>query len=207
MPDVDYHGWTHRPKSQGGTDPIEMPTSTWATFYGAAASITHIDNDYYVPINAMHTNDTAGYELAGISGTEADWLQINTPGFYTAEFLITVSGGLMLSAHVPRVEPIFSLGGTPSSMPNNLANADFVGTRFTAVDQQLSGHDEHSSLWYRIAFHWDPSSPDDGDLSDQDPLQISANLTTLDWTDSLDLLLKGFVQRVSGPGYTETSLL
>jgi hypothetical protein len=32
MSPVDYHAWTHRPKSQGGTDPIEIPSGIgpWA---------------------------------------------------------------------------------------------------------------------------------------------------------------------------------
>ena len=27
MPDVVKHAWTHRPRAQGGTDPIEIPTA------------------------------------------------------------------------------------------------------------------------------------------------------------------------------------
>lgn len=32
MPDVDYHGWTHRPKAQGGTDPVEVDVSGEVAF-------------------------------------------------------------------------------------------------------------------------------------------------------------------------------
>ena len=30
---VDYHAWTHRPKSQGGTDPIEQADTAWIAVY------------------------------------------------------------------------------------------------------------------------------------------------------------------------------
>lgn len=208
MPDLPaFHGWTHRPKAQGGTDPVDFPAAggTWATAYGAAAGIVNDSNDYFVPILQMWTNDTAGYEPGGVSGGEADWLQINTQGFYRAEFSITIQPGEFESVHIPRITPIFSLGGTPAGIQANMGPADFPGNRFTSMAEQLDGHDEHSMLYSMINFNWDPGNTDSGDLNDQDPLQISANLTSVDYTATLTLTLRMYVQRISDAGYTDVS--
>lgn len=49
MPDVVKHAWTHRPRSQGGTDPIEIPPASSAAVFRASrtSNFTVVDGEYY----------------------------------------------------------------------------------------------------------------------------------------------------------------
>jgi hypothetical protein len=208
MPDVVKHAWTHRPRSQGGTDPIQIDTggTTWATTFGSGTAITHVSNDYWIPLHQMWTNDSAGFELTGISGSDADYLQINNPGYYTIECLVTRSGGFLDNFTRPRVEVLFDLSGGFASMVPNMGPADFPGAYLVPVSELENGSTDYGALYTRAAFHWDPASPDAGDLSDQDPLKVTCNLTTTASTATLNLLSQMLVKRIAGPGYSVTDL-
>lgn len=62
MPDVDYHGWTHRPKALGGTDPVEIQ-SLQPFAYSFFSGKTIDDSTSYV-LTALSTSSYIGTGIA-----------------------------------------------------------------------------------------------------------------------------------------------
>ena len=59
------HGWTHRPKALGGTDPIDIPTGaiTWAKTYG-------VGNMMWARASKRALDDFAPWVTVGVLASE-----------------------------------------------------------------------------------------------------------------------------------------
>lgn len=89
MSGVDYHAWTHRPKAQGGTDPLELTSELpWARIErGYDLADQTIGNNTNVTINGYNHVYNMG---AGESGLDAFTdstgsnlgLRVDVPGVY-----------------------------------------------------------------------------------------------------------------------------
>lgn len=76
MPDVEYHGWTHRPKSEGGTDPIEFPSGSAMPFaYSYLTYFVAEDDTEY----SLFAGDDGGY-AGNATGAAASMYIGNDPG-------------------------------------------------------------------------------------------------------------------------------
>lgn len=90
MPDVVKHAWTHRPRSQGGTDPIEVgesaPTPVGIMTLGDRSIAT--GTKLYIPMDLFWTNDPATFGYADVTSASAKFMTIGTPGVYRAVGII-----------------------------------------------------------------------------------------------------------------------
>ena len=93
MSGVNYHAWTHRPKSQGGTDPIESTVLAWARIQKTYASTlqTCLGNNGFNNVHCGGTGDAinigAGESGAGVfdeylSGSDLIGLTTLVSGVY-----------------------------------------------------------------------------------------------------------------------------
>lgn len=74
MPEVPYHGWTHRPKAQGGTDPIEFPGGQmpFAYTWFKAASLADV-TDYSLGVDDGEFEPASFGSTAGIADFTEIW--------------------------------------------------------------------------------------------------------------------------------------
>ena len=118
MPDVPKHAWTHRPKAQGGTDPIPTevaPTPVGIMLSGQTSRTT--SSKLYIPMDLFWTNNTAVFGYADVTAAAAKFMTISEPGVYRAV------------GHI----------GTPTGSPFTVGdNPQFVfSTEFGGVDGDL----------------------------------------------------------------------
>lgn len=86
MPDVVKHAWTHRPRSEGGTDPIEIPSASAVPVGMMVSGSTSrtTGSKLYVPMDLFYTNDPAVFGYADVTAGEAKFMSIGSPGVYRA---------------------------------------------------------------------------------------------------------------------------
>lgn len=88
MPDVPKHAWTHRPRSEGGTDPIVFPESaggfTPVGMMIAGETSRASGTKLYVPMDLFWTNDTSVFGYADVTSGAAKFMSIASPGVYRA---------------------------------------------------------------------------------------------------------------------------
>lgn len=87
MSGIPYHAWTHRPKADGGTDPIEVEPAT-VTVGGAAmlrATRTAFtqSGSYQIPWSDVDTDDTSVFGLSTVTLTN-DTVVLKKQGLYLA---------------------------------------------------------------------------------------------------------------------------
>jgi hypothetical protein len=202
MPDVVKHGWTHRPRSEGGTDPIPAAAGglKWCTTFASAASITPSSGDYFFTHTDLYTNDTAAFEFADISAGRATWLQINTYGYYTCKFTASQATNWD-NAFYTTITPMFEFVSTPADLIVNSGDADFPLNNFHNDAELNVGETAHKRLWQETSFHWNPADPQ-SDLDGEDPLKITFRVETVGATAAKTIQAQMFVVRIAGPGYT-----
>lgn len=95
-----YHGWTHRPKAQGGTDPIEVPSIKTAIFSEGlrTMSITGgstVDMDF----RSLYSNDPSfGYlSTFGTSPKRARYIEVTEEGLYFVQGTVYISESTLFS--------------------------------------------------------------------------------------------------------------
>jgi len=196
------HGWTHRPKALGGTDPIDIPTGaiTWAKTYGVG-NMTDAGTTYPFEYLQMETNDTANYEPF-LSGGLFKWIQINNPGYYMFELRAVSVSSVYSNANPLFLEGSFLLGGSGASMRVNMGAPDFSGMYFTQADQLLAGNEAPSGLYTRGSFNYNPASPV-SDMDFESPLRVSGWIALAGGPGTLNLEVEMFVMRICDEGYTE----
>lgn len=135
MSPVDYHGWTHRPKAQGGTDPIEVETTPggssdpveWAllqsTTNWGAVDATVLD---FGLTNGGYDAVTPTFAVNG-----SDNFEINKAGVYTIDgFVINpgVDGSGTVRTQI-RLDIARLAGPTPSGIHGWSTGVDFFTFR------------------------------------------------------------------------------
>lgn len=84
MPDVVKHAWTHRPRAQGGTDPIESDSVVPVGMMNGFESSIATGSKLYFPMNTFYTNDSTVYGYADVTSSKAKFMTISAPGVYRA---------------------------------------------------------------------------------------------------------------------------
>jgi len=110
MPDVVKHAWTHRPKAQGGTDPIEitvtggggLPVANMSEGENSRTTGSKLKMTY----GQMWTNDTAVFGYSNVTSGKAKYMTLKEDGVYRAVFQL---------GWVNTFE--FTLGDNPSIAP------------------------------------------------------------------------------------------
>lgn len=101
MSPVDYHGWTHRPKEQGGTDPIPIELLAWPWVTLENGGQTVASGGSFVPSYLSHaywdsalvTDPTAAgdpvFDLQSVSHSGNDYWQLTleAEGWYEFEMV------------------------------------------------------------------------------------------------------------------------
>lgn len=87
MPDVVKHAWTHRPRAQGGTDPIEVEASATpsAVMLDGFTSRT-TGSKLYMTFGLFYRNAAASgvFGYSNVTGSKAKFLTISENGIYVA---------------------------------------------------------------------------------------------------------------------------
>jgi hypothetical protein len=80
-----YHGWTHRPKALGGTDPIEIASGlpVAISLRGEASFAT---SSGALPFDSISWNDDSLFGYSGVSGATAKYVTVNQSGVYSLKF-------------------------------------------------------------------------------------------------------------------------
>jgi hypothetical protein len=195
----DFHAWTHRPKAQGGTDPIDIPGGiTWALAYGND-NMVDAGSTYEFILSELYSNDATGYEAFLVGGVFM-WIQINEPGYYEMSVSAVHNSSVFSYGNDARLDCSFLSGGVTASITQNMGVADFPGVRFTDADAVIAGHNAPGGLYTRIAFNYEPANPH-SDLDFENPLQVSAMLSLAGGPGTIPINTRIFLERISEPGY------
>ena len=200
-----YHGWTHRPKSEGGTDPIPISADLkWAKATMFDTSTSGTSDRYRVTFDTLGTNDTSLFELGGISGSKANWLQINSGGYYVAIFGMDITSPGGWGAQNAQLIPLVNVSGDVQLDTQTDGFADWNIGQFTLANVHPSSlTTTFSGLEQHVTFNYDPGSATDlGSLS---PLSLAMRIATAD-IGAKTLVGGLFVMRIASAGYTLTDL-
>lgn len=201
---VPYHAWTH---STGGTDPIEFPASSdllWAMGSRSQSNVFPSSGDYRVLFDSLYSNSTSAFELTGVSGSVADWIQINEPGYYLLKQVVIKSSVFDNTDLNTFVQPLFESSGTPAGLQANLGVADYMGVFYNPLNELLAGGKAYNSLAVDFTFNWDPDNPA-SDIDFENPLKIGCQLATQDRSLTISLGMYTFLLRLAGAGYHDLS--
>lgn len=211
MAEVVKHAWTHRPRSEGGTDPVPFPEPTWATATQFDVGVAKTSSWYRPRFQYCATNDPDNYYLSGISAGKADYLYIARPGYYVARFGVVTEGGATHTwgANYAALEPVANIGGSDSHINTAVDGyPDWTGSdyargheQYTAEYSSVSGEVGHRGLWTEYTFNYDPDNPSLGDLSFENPLGIAVRVVT-GKTGTVNMTAQVHVIRICGAGYT-----
>lgn len=201
MSDVVKHAHTHRPRSQGGTDPIDFPAGgsiTWALAYGND-NMADAGSTYEFKFAELYSNDSTGYE-AFLVGGDFMFIQINNPGYYEMSVSAVHTSSVFNYANDSRLDCSFLQSGLTSSITQNMGVADFPGVRFTFADEVLAANDPPGGLYTRIAFNYNPDDPH-ADLDFEVPLCVGAMFSLAGGPSSIPINTRIFIERIADPGY------
>jgi len=82
-----YHGWTHRPRAQGGTDPIDFPASGGLPVaIGLRGEASFTTSSGALPFTSISWNDDSLFGYDGVSGSSAKYVTVNQDGVYSLKF-------------------------------------------------------------------------------------------------------------------------
>lgn len=88
MPDVVKHGWTHRPRSEGGTDPIELPEASAVPCAVVSEGLNSRTTGakLYMTFGFMWRNAAAAsvFGYSNVTGGKAKFLTVAEDGVYRA---------------------------------------------------------------------------------------------------------------------------
>lgn len=159
MPDVPKHAWTHRPRAQGGTDPIaeSLPVSALGT-----SSLTSRTLDGNDPIPNELLWITPGGPFAPEGGDPSNYvnIMITEDGFYRASFYVYWSTDFGASTF-PFIEP----GCVIDTVQDNLVTFESLpsfgpvwdntqswigGEQFTAAE--MDHHSVYAEVMFNLSF-------------------------------------------------------
>lgn len=162
MPDVVKHAWTHRPRAQGGTDPIEAGTSfmpSWATASRLANSVSFASNFYRPRLDYLVTNDTDCFELVGNSANLSDYVRINKDGLYHCWFSIQQqTAGTSWGGIYTAIQAVMNVGAADVDIETQIQTGDFHPSPLNPYSEALLEEDygppSHSALTLFIALDY-----------------------------------------------------
>lgn len=204
MPDVPKHGWTHRPRSQGGTDPIEIESAgggcPWATATMFQASISDSGGYYRAVFDTMATNSPSTYEL----NTDAWGVEIQVYGYYRAIFGVDNSTIGAWGANDTMLEPIVEITGTPTEFDTvSDLYSDWNIMQASRSNEQRSTDVAYNALFQIVTFNYE-SGVGNG-LGDESPLKLGLRVLT-GQTGAKSISAQIHVERLDDAGYTLTDL-
>jgi hypothetical protein len=171
MPAAPYHGWTHRPAAQGGTDPIPGLGTAIIPFAGAFDGLTSQSfTDPWVPdFDTFLTNDATTFSYENTSGSPAKfrYIGINQDGLYLATFR-----GEWVTDFTDQVyvQPQCESSGSPDSLIN-FATWVWTPDYNTPVQEQfIAAEWDHHAVVSTVYFTHEAA--DDG----ENPLKIGLRL-------------------------------
>ena len=161
MPDVVQHAWTHRPRSEGGTDPIEVTAGSTGlpTAVGFGGITTRNLNEMcaFSSIGwAAEHDDVFGYDV--VSGSTAKYITF-PPGTYRSEAVVFWStdfgGGTFPFINQYAWFPVDASENQLSSLSMGPGLDDeqgiIYGQQFTTTEQ------DHHALASTHVFSWEES--------------------------------------------------
>jgi hypothetical protein len=205
MPDVVKHAWTHRPKSQGGTDPIAGGfTPEWAHAYASAMDVPDAGATYDFTFSDLYSNSASIYEAVDITASRAEYIAIHEAGYYQAAFGIYHNTSTFGTGSVSFIQPSFELGGIRASIINNLGEADHAGTKFNLSSYILAGGPAREALWYFLTFHYDPDNPV-SDMDSENPVKVGVSYALAGGAATIQMSASMFLLRIAEAGYNDLS--
>lgn len=197
------HAWKHRPKSQGGTDPIDMPGGiTWCVAKGFN-DLVDAGSDYPWVFSQLFANDSTTFEPF-IQGGDFTFVQINQPGYYVGKFYIAHGSSTFPTGNDLFLEPMFLFGGVRSSMVQNMDDPDFVGIRFNSPAEQLAAGPARGGLYTELAFNWDPANVT-SDFNSENPLCVSGSVALAGGPGTIPAVYHMWLARIADEGYVDLS--
>ena len=159
---VNLHAWTHRPKAQGGTDPIAVaagPISAIAMAGQRSQSMSgNLLNLYW---DIISTNDPS-FGYSDVVSSRARWVTISTEGMYVAQFVANWDSDFSAS-DFPFLRPMCLLAGTPNALLSTTstfsADAGAINTeQFTTAE--MDHHAVSMTIWFEFdAADWGEATP------------------------------------------------
>lgn len=207
MPDVSKHAWTHRPRSQGGTDPVPfVGDRVWASASGSNKTYTPSGGKYRPTFDHAycHPDATSDFAVSTPSVGRSSWLEILNPGYYRCSFyVIQNSAATWSTAGETFLQPLFESGGLEASFQDNLGVADYLGDWYSPRLDVVNGQPGYAgTLATDLTFNYDPANPV-SDIDFEAPLKLALLVATFP-SDATNLALGCglFVERISEtPGY------
>ena len=198
------HGRDHAP---GGMDPITAasPDQMWMLAGASQTTVAEVDDFYAFTFDSLyvHPDATSDYELSGVSGGRAPWIQINTPGYYEMSASILKPIAFDNTFH-QWIEPTFESGGSVAAIQPNQGVADYIGMFQTQGFEVLVGETAHTGLYTNLTFNWNPSDPN-SDMDFENPLKVGLDLALGGGPSSITMGGLIYVKRIAGAGYTDLS--
>lgn len=185
---VDYHGWTHLPKEQGGTDPIGLPSSSGLPVAFATGGITSRNLNEMCAFSiiswAPEHDDVFGYDV--VSGSTAKYITI-PPGTYRTEAVVywsTDFGGgtfpfISQYAWFPVDASENQLAGVMSGAAFDDEQQIIYGEQFTAAEM------DHHAMASTHVFSWEEA--DTGEDRIGIGVGLYASGSTKDWGAALTI--------------------
>lgn len=90
---VDYHAWTHRPKSQGGTDPIQLDNEI-KSFVGEGTTQTLTPGNSNIVWQTNTNRNSECFTPIVFGGSDYYRVRMLEDGVYTATVYVTLSSAL-----------------------------------------------------------------------------------------------------------------
>jgi hypothetical protein len=158
MPDVVKHAWTHRPRAQGGTDPIEIPTGTGPISATAASPLTTYTHAGLTRVDFTTLYRTAGSGYAPQGGDPTDFQFINLPedGFYLADFVVFWDEGDEFDpSDNPHIVATCHFAGTPDQLVASVGAEAWDNEQGWIGGEQISADElNHNALVSRFWFNY-----------------------------------------------------
>jgi hypothetical protein len=211
----DYHGWTHRPKSEGGTDPIPVVAAgdlKWATAVMFQTATAKSGSWYYPSFTDVGTNDTGIFTIE--SAVWGNALGINEGGIYVlfcGQTVLPGSSPDVWGTNEASIEPIFEESGAATTLESESDYVtDFMSSLFgrnsmILVSEQPASTPRIPGLNAVLTINYDPPSPSTGNYGFEVPLKLSTRVLA-NQTGSVTFSAQITAVRIAAtPGYTAVS--
>lgn len=155
-----YHGWTHRPKSEGGTDPIPGLSSSGPislpVAFGFAGQLSRTGTVIQVDFNSISWNDDTVFNFAKVTaGTPnvARYVTV-TPGTYVVKAEVdfasafTQNTSIQITCYFPSLDSSDLLANTVGVDSFTIEQSGIWNEQKTTDEKaHLSLHDEYVFSW------------------------------------------------------------